>query len=141
MRVCGVCYDVYQCLDWARNLLNKKFQFPDETISHSSHKRSKSSVDSINSADELRKDSVVSAITFNESGIQDIPLDQSVRSGENSASRGGSVKRGRRQPVVRSSSSAAPNKATWKTQLENSTSPERRQIKRSEIAVLDNYIR
>lgn len=149
MRVCGVCYDVYQCLDWARNLLNKKFQFPEDPY----NKRNKispskgsvaSSIGSVNSSTEdigNRKDSITSGITFNESGIQDISLDKSIRnssSANGSTSRSSSVKRGRRQTAARSS---ATGKATWKSQLESSTSPERRQLKRSEIGVLDNYIR
>jgi CheY-like chemotaxis protein len=157
VRVCGVCYNVYQCLDWARNMLNKKFQFPEEVSGSPKRKRDSLSPTrnhQTQSQSVGEQESSLLSSSLTDSGIQEIQLTGSIRVTQSQTlpARGDSVKgkRGRRErdgsltstnPKQQKSLQKEREKATWKSQLDRSVSPEERSLKRGELSVLDNYIR
>ena len=118
VRVCPVCYNVYQCLDWARGLL----QGAKEAAKEKEIRQNK----------RLMSDSMDLQSSTIEIGIK--PTTASP-----SASPGRTRSRGRSRKDLRSSSMKELNaKPTWKSQV---SSNQDRKLKRSELAVLDNYVR
>jgi len=115
VKVCGTCYNVYQCLDWARNLLEAS----------NKDKEAKSAKALSNTMDS------------HSSTIED-PLrtsfpDRGINSPERPRSQG-RLNRGLRP----SSTKDGHAKATWKSRL---STLQDRKMKRSEMAVLENYVR
>jgi CheY-like chemotaxis protein len=117
VRVCGVCYNVYQCLDWARTLLRKAQSEP--SLAATVKKRRQQQLAATQSAQSL------------------IPhaTDPNLN-GRSSDSFSSSLKRsGRRANAKNATAGGGP---TWKSQLDVSVD---RAEMRSKLAPLENYIR
>jgi CheY-like chemotaxis protein/predicted nucleic acid-binding Zn-ribbon protein len=128
VRVCSVCYNVYQCLDWARHLLEKAKAVEKDKDKgehhHHKHNQPKKLTDTM--------DSHSSTVELSRPGTAGSP--------PTSPARQRSSRKGRRAGDLKSSSSVKElnAKATWKSQVTSSVD---RKMKRNELAVLDNYVR
>lgn len=124
VRVCGVCYNVYQCLDWARQLLQKTQADANGTSLTATVKKRR------------QQQQQQQQLTSSQSAASLIPQQQQQNrdlSATEPRPRGG--RRGGAAGGKNATTTGAP---TWKSQLD--VSVDRTEL-RSKLAPLENYIR